>query len=75
MFLPTDFTDYTNYLNKKSVKFVKSVGYIKKKYYLCTRKLSKTAPVAELVDALDLGSSVYDVQVRVLSGAQYYLNF
>ena len=39
MFLPTDFTDYTNYLNKKSVKFVKSVGYIKKKYYLCTRNL------------------------------------
>ena len=29
----------------------------------------RKAPVAELVDALDLGSSVYDVQVRVLSGA------
>ena len=28
------------------------------------------APVAELVDAPDLGSGVYDVQVRVLSGAQ-----
>ena len=26
--------------------------------------------MAELVDALDLGSSVSDVQVRVLSGAQ-----
>ena len=29
----------------------------------------KSAPVAELVDAPDLGSGVYDVQVRVLSGA------
>ena len=29
------------------------------------------APVAELVDALDLGSSVPDVQVRVLSGAHF----
>ena len=28
------------------------------------------APVAELVDAPDLGSGVFDVQVRVLSGAQ-----
>ena len=44
--------------------------------YLCTRfgaLGSKTerssAPVAELVDAPDLGSGVYDVQVRVLSGA------
>ena len=27
----------------------------------------RKAPVAELVDALDLGSSVYNVQVRVLS--------
>ena len=44
--------------------------------YLCTRfgynsteiKRSQ-APVAELVDAPDLGSGVYDVQVRVLSGA------
>ena len=27
------------------------------------------ADVAELADALDLGSSVYDVQVQVLSGA------
>ena len=29
------------------------------------------APVAELVDAPDLGSGVYDVQVRVLSGALF----
>ena len=36
--------------------------------YLCTRI---NAPVAELVDALDLGSSVYDVQVRFLSGALF----
>ena len=27
------------------------------------------APVAELADALDLGSSVYDVQVQLLSSA------
>ena len=33
-----------------------------------------SAPVAELVDALDLGSSVYDVQVRVLSGAHITFN-
>ncbi len=31
----------------------------------------RKAPVAELVDALDLGSSVYNVQVRVLSGALF----
>ncbi len=31
--------------------------------------LLKYAPVAELVDAPDLGSGVHDVQVRVLSGA------
>ena len=44
--------------------------------YLCTRfgalgpKTERSfAPVAELVDAPDLGSGVYDVQVRVLSGA------
>ena len=30
--------------------------------------------MAELVDALDLGSSVYDVQVRVLSGALFRTN-
>ena len=47
---------------------------MKKKHYLCTRKLRKKAPVAELVDALDLGSSVYDVQVRVLSGAHITYN-
>ena len=29
------------------------------------------APVAELADALDLGSSVPDVKVQVLSGAPY----
>ena len=29
----------------------------------------KYAPVAELADALDLGSSVLDVKVQVLSGA------
>ena len=34
----------------------------------------KRAPVAELVDAPDLGSGVYDVQVRVLSGALLKLN-
>ena len=45
--------------------------------YLCTRfrpdgtmTERSFAPVAELVDAPDLGSGVYDVQVRVLSGAQ-----
>ena len=45
--------------------------------YLCNRfghfapkKERSFAPVAELVDAPDLGSGVYDVQVRVLSGAQ-----
>ena len=32
-------------------------------------KRPNSAPVAELVDAPDLGSGVYDVQVRVLSGA------
>ena len=44
--------------------------------YLCThfgliapRIERSLAPVAELVDAPDLGSGVYDVQVRVLSGA------
>ena len=31
----------------------------------------KYADVAELADALDLGSSVYDVQVQVLSSAPY----
>ena len=31
----------------------------------------KSAPVAELVDAPDLGSGVHDVQVRVLSGALF----
>ena len=36
---------------------------------LSTKINTRKAPVAELVDALDLGSSVYDVQVRVLSGA------
>ena len=30
------------------------------------------APVAELADALDLGSSVPDVKVQVLSGAPAY---
>ena len=38
-------------------------------YYLCIAL--HIAPVAELVDALDLGSSCYAVQVRVLSGAQF----
>ena len=33
------------------------------------KQFNKHAPVAELADALDLGSSVYDVQVQVLSGA------
>ena len=52
---------------------------MKKKPYLCTpdaratksARLSRiqNAPVAELVDAPDLGSGVHDVQVRVLSGA------
>ena len=32
----------------------------------------KDAPVAELADALDLGSSVPDVKVQVLSGAPNY---
>ena len=32
------------------------------------------APVAELVDAPDLGSGVHDVQVRVLSGAPFENN-
>ena len=56
--------------------------------YLCSRfgqtapKTERSsAPVAELVDAPDLGSGVYDVQVRVLSGAlcddlgEKWLNF
>ena len=38
---------------------------------LSIKKDLQKAPVAELVDALDLGSSVYDVQVRVLSGALF----
>ena len=49
---------------------------MRKYSYLCTRFRPKgtmtersLAPVAELVDAPDLGSGVYDVQVRVLSGA------
>ena len=33
------------------------------------KKLNKYAGVAELADALDLGSSVFDVQVQVLSPA------
>ena len=33
---------------------------------------SKNADVAELADALDLGSSVHDVQVRFLSSALKY---
>ena len=37
-------------------------------------KAEKSAPVAELVDAPDLGSGVYDVQVRVLSGALFHTN-
>ena len=45
--------------------------------YLCTRKrkdmIKTNAPVAELVDAPDLGSGVHDVQVRVLSGALFYV--
>ena len=36
--------------------------------------LLKYAPVAELVDAPDLGSGVPDVQVRVLSGAPFESN-
>ena len=36
-----------------------------------SEKAEKSAPVAELVDAPDLGSGVYDVQVRVLSGALF----
>ena len=31
--------------------------------------INKFADVAELADALDLGSSIYDVQVQVLSSA------
>ena len=55
---------------------------MKKKPYLCTPDAQmlerldrldylefKSAPVAELVDAPDLGSGVHNVQVRVLSGA------
>ena len=34
-------------------------------------EIRKSALVAELVDAPDLGSGVYDVQVRVLSGALF----
>ena len=34
---------------------------------------NKYADVAELADALDLGSSVYDVQVRFLSSALKYI--
>ena len=32
------------------------------------------ADVAKLADALDLGSSVYDVQVQVLSSANTYIS-
>ena len=32
------------------------------------------ADVAELADALDLGSSVYDVQVQLLSSAVFFLS-
>ena len=39
-------------------------------FALAKRKRTDDALVAELVDALDLGSSISDVQVRVLSGAQ-----
>ena len=31
--------------------------------------------MAELADALDLGSSVYDVQVQVLSSANTYISW
>ncbi len=37
-------------------------------YILHSIELQK-ADVAELVDALDLGSSIFDVEVRVLSSA------
>ena len=35
----------------------------------CSSRDAQNAPVAELADALDLGSSVPDVKVQVLSGA------
>ena len=38
------------------------------------KKLNKYAGVAELADALDLGSSVFDVQVQVLSPAPKHEN-
>ena len=40
-----------------------------KNYYNNSCVTAKLAGVAELADALDLGSSVYDVKVQVLSPA------
>ena len=39
--------------------------------FLRDRILALYADVVELVDSVDLGSSVFDVQVRVLSSAPY----
>ena len=43
----------------------------RRQIYLPTNKDWIYAPVAELADAPDLGSGVYDVGVRSLSGAPY----
>ena len=43
-------------------------------YALCIFHHYKYAGVAELADALDLGSSVFDVQVQVLSPAPKHSN-
>ena len=45
-------------------------------YYLIRCKKHFTqADVAELVDALDLGSSIFDVRVRVSPSAFYFKNY
>ena len=43
--------------------------HIKRQSIMLWRLQKRYAPVAELADALDLGSSVPDVKVQVLSGA------
>ena len=49
---------------------MKYYSYLCSRFRLLVPKAKRSlAPVAELVDAPDLGSGVYDVQVRVLSGA------
>ena len=53
----------------KNIKFKKSLTF--EQFLLLLSTVSNFADVAELVDALDLGSSVFGVRVRVSSSACY----